>query len=354
MRIVEIDGSMGEGGGQILRTALAISAVTKTPVRIYNIRAKRDNPGLRPQHLTAVKAIARLCNARVEGDRVGSTVIEFYPGEVRGGDFDFDIGTAGSVSLVLQALLPVLLYAERPSRVRVRGGTDVPKAPTIDYMREVLSRLLKSLGADIAISVERRGHYPRGGGVVTLEVVAPAKLRSRSFLERGRLLGVYLRSHAVKLPAHVAERQAASASSIIEKALGVKPRVEVESYEPSRDPHLGPGSGVTAWALFEETVMGSDSLGAPGKRAEVVGEEAARALVEDIGTGAALDRHASDMIPLYLALAGGASVVRGAVLTMHAYTVLELLRLMLENYRYEVIEGGLGSPFTVRVESRGV
>ncbi|MEM0340037.1 MAG: RNA 3'-terminal phosphate cyclase [Acidilobaceae archaeon] len=354
MKRVEIDGSIGEGGGQILRTALAVSAITKIPIKIFNIRAKRENPGLRPQHLTAVKAIAKLCNAEVKGDRVGSTEIEFYPREIRGGSFEFDVGTAGSVSLVLQAILPVLLYAERPSRVRVRGGTDVPKAPTIDYMREVLVRLLKFLGADVKIILERRGHYPKGGGAVLVEVEAPVRLKARDFVERGELKELRLRSHAVKLPKHVAERQARSASSLLESELKVKPEVEIESYEPEKDPHLGPGSGVTVWTIFNESVMGSDSLGAPGKRAETVGEEAARLLLEDLATGAALDRHASDMIPLYLALAGGSSVVKGALFTMHAYTVLELLKLMLEGFRYEVISGRINETFLVKIESRSV
>lgn len=351
-RLVAIDGSMGEGGGQILRTAVAVSAITGVPVRIYNIRAKRRNPGLRPQHLTALNAIARISSAKVVGARVGSGEIEFHPGEVRGGEYFFDVGTAGSVSLVLQALLPVLAFAKGSVKVALRGGTDVPMSPTIDYVREVLLRLLAMLGYRASIRVERRGHYPRGGGLVRVEVdEPPGGFKARSFVERGSLRMVGVRSHAVRLPRHVAERQARSAVEVIRRELNFEPRVELEYYEPGKDPHLGPGSGVTVWAVFDNTVMGSDSLGARGKRAEVVGEEAARGLIEDYSTGSSLDRHASDMIPLYLALSEGSSEIWGAKLTMHAITVFKLLEIMLDGFEYE-IKGRESQPF--RAYIRGV
>ena len=352
-RMIEIDGSMGEGGGQILRTSVALAAILGVPLRIYNIRAKRRNPGLRPQHLNAVRAIAALSQGRLEGDRVGSMEIRFWPGRIRGGSIEVDIGTAGSISLVLQAMLPVMAYAESPVRVRIRGGTDVPMAPPIDYVREVLARLLERLGYRIMVRLYRRGHYPRGGGLVEVEVPDPPRgFRPVSFMDRGRMLGVYGRSHAVRLPAHVAERQARAAVSVIRRRLGVEPVIEVESYRPGEDPHLGPGSGIVVWALFEETVMGGDSLGERGKRAEVVGEEAAMRLVEDIETGASLDRHASDMIPVYLALSGGVARVYGARLTTHTKTVLDLLSIMLDGFQYRILEGGEGLPF--KVEVRGV
>jgi RNA 3'-terminal phosphate cyclase (ATP) len=338
--LVEIDGSMGEGGGQILRTALALSAITGKPMRVYNIRARRDNPGLRPQHLTAVKAIAQICNARVKGAEVGSMTLEFYPSAIKGGSYIFDVGTAGSVPLVLQALLPVLAFADKPVIVKIRGGTDVPMAPTIDYVREVLARLTETLGYRFTVRVERRGHYPKGGGMVTVTVdQPPGGFKPRDFTERGELREIALRSHAVKLPRHVAERQANSATAILREKLRVEPKVEIEHGEDT----LGPGSGITIWAIFDNTVMGSDSLGAPGKRAEIVGEEAAIKLVEDVATGATLDRHASDMIPLYLALAKGTSRIHGAKLTLHTITVLELLKQTLE-IQY-TLEGSEGKPF---------
>ncbi|MCX8196308.1 MAG: RNA 3'-terminal phosphate cyclase [Acidilobaceae archaeon] len=348
--MIEVDGSMGEGGGQVLRTTIAVSAITGKPVRVKNIRAKRDNPGLRPQHLIAVKAIAALSGGKLVGAEIGSTTLEFYPGRIKGGSYFFDVGTAGSVSLVLQALLPVMAFAESPVEVKIVGGTDVPKAPTVDYMREVLSRLTSSMGFSFQIFLERRGHYPRGGGAVRVRVDSPPRaFKARDFVERGNLLRVAVRSHAVRLPRHVAERQAQTAKDLLRRELGAEPEVQLEHSEDA----LGPGSGVLAWAVFESTTIGADSLGAPGKRAERVGEEAARVLLEDLSTGACLDRHASDMVPLYAALSRGTSVITGAALTSHAETTLELLNLLLEGYSYE-LEGSSGRPFRAIIKGAGV
>ncbi len=352
MEYVVVDGSMGEGGGQILRTAIALSVVLGKPVRVYNIRAKRKNPGLRPQHLTAVRALAEISGARVEGARVGSMELVFEPRGIRPGVYRFDVGTAGSVSLVLQALLPALAYSPGPVRLRLTGGTDVPMAPTIDYVRHVLLWFLDRIGYRVSLKLVRRGHYPRGGGIVDVEIAdPPGGFEAFDFTERGRLLGVRGVSHAVRLPRHVAERQARAASRVIEEGLGVRPEIEVDW--PGGDSHLGPGSGVLVYAVFERSRMGADSLGARGKRAEKVGEEAARLLLEDVATGAALDRHMSDMIIVYAALAAGVSRVYGARLTMHAWTVLNLIKLFDDRFRYEV-EGGLDEPFRARIYGLGV
>ncbi|GBF08749.1 RNA 3'-terminal phosphate cyclase [Aeropyrum pernix] len=352
---VVVDGSMGEGGGQILRTAVALAAVLGRPLRIVNIRAKRRPPGLRPQHLTAVRAVAAISGGKLRGAEVGSTSLEFMPGRVRGGRYRFDVGTAGSVALIIQALAPVLAYSDSPVEVELTGGTDVPMAPTIDYMREVFARIVAMLGYEIEIRVLRRGHYPRGGGRVVVRVPdPPGGFRARSFVERGPLKGVYVRSHAVRLPGSIAERQARSAASLVRERLGVEPIVRIEAYKPHSDPHLGPGTGVLVWAVFGETVMGGDSIGKKGKPAEVVGREAAESLLEDMATGAALDRHMSDMAPVYLALAGGVSTVFGARLTGHASTILELLSIMVDGFEYRILEGGLERPFKAELRGAGV
>ena len=352
-RLKVIDGSLGEGGGQILRTTLALSAVTGIPVRIVNIRAKRKNPGLQRQHLTGVKAVAALSNAKVRGAELGSTTLEFEPRGLRGGVFRFDIGTAGSVTLVLQAILPILPFLPEPVKITVTGGTDVPWSPTIDYVRGVLVRVIEKLGLKLQVSLYKRGHYPRGGGMVVYEVRDPPKaLKPIELVDRGRILRVAGVSHCVKLPGHVAERQASSAKKVIKARLGeIDVDIKVESDSQGKGV-LGPGSGIAVWAEFERSVLGADSLGARGKRAEIVGEEAATKLVEDVESGAALDRHMSDMIIPLLALARGKSLVSCAKLTLHAQTNIMVVERMLEDASISV-KGEPERPFKLEVKGIG-
>jgi RNA 3'-terminal phosphate cyclase (ATP) len=350
---LEIDGSIGEGGGQILRYSLALSALTLRPVRIFNIRAKRDNPGLRPQHLTAVKALKEATNALVKGAEVGSMELYFEPRARRGGFMKLDIGTAGSISLVMQAMIPVLLYSEREARVQVTGGTDVEWSPPIDYMRLVFAHNIRLLGVGVEVKVERRGHYPRGGGLVEFTVRRLADvLKPVQLVDHGGVVGVRGVSHAVRLPRHVAERQASSASSILSSRLGVEPMIELEYYEPGRDPHLGPGSGIVLYADTRSgTRLGADSLGARGKPAERVGAEATEALVDEVSRGRCFDRHMGDMLIPYLVLAGGASRVGVSSITLHTLTAVEVARMFFPEAEIRV-EGKLGEPGLITV--RGV
>ncbi len=355
MRLVEIDGSMGEGGGQILRTTLALSAVLGVPVKITNIRAKRKNPGLQRQHLTGVRAVAQLSNARVVGAALGSTTIEFYPGKLRGGEYRFDIGTAGSVTLVLQALLPILPFLEKPTKITVTGGTDVPWSPTIDYVIYVITKILSKVGLKLEAQLLRRGHYPRGGGMVIYRVDDPPRKLSPLILdERGEILEIRGRSHAVALPEHVAVRQARSAEEMLRGKLGrnIKIAIELEK-DPQGKNVLGPGSGITLWAKCNNSVLGSDSLGARGKPAEKVGREAAQKLIEDLSTNAALDRHMSDMIIPFLALAGGTSKITGSKLTLHATTNIMVVRRLVPDARI-VVKGEENAPFMLEVRGIGL
>lgn len=339
---IDIDGSVLEGGGQILRTSIALSAVTGRPIHIFNIRAKRSNPGLQAQHLTGVKAIAELCNAHVEGAYKGSMELKFIPGKLRCGKFRFDIGTAGSISLVIQAILPVLIFAPCRCEVEITGGTDVHWSPPIDYVKNVMLPILSKLGIKAQVKVLRRGHYPRGGGHVVLTVEPIDYLRPIDEVEFGTIKEVRGISHCVKLPSHVAERQARSAKEFLRKhGIDVPIEIELETYSPNRDPHLGPGSGIVLWAISDKgLIIGGDSIGEKGKPAEKVGEEAARKLVEDLSTGMAFDRHMSDMLIPYIALAHGYSRIGVAKLTLHTITNMYIVEKILGvKFKYSGSEG---------------
>lgn len=350
--MILIDGSYGEGGGQILRLSVALSCITGSDVKVFNIRAKRDNPGLRPQHITSVKIAEEICRAQTEGVRVGSTEIVFRPSTISPRDVEFDVGTAGSVTLIMQTILPILAFSERRVEVVLKGGTDVPWSPPIDYVRYVMVPHLSRVGYYIEVSLLRRGHYPRGGGLVKLKTLNTPKGFTPLYLtERGRLRIIKGVSHCVKLPKDVAVRQAESAKNYL-KSRGIEVSVEmsIESYEPDKDPHLGPGSGIVLWAETENSILGGDSLGAKGKRAETVGVEAAEKLIRDLNTGAALDRHMSDNILVYLALSEGTSAITGAEYSMHAHTALWVLRQFLK-IDYE-ISGELGKPFRLIIKPK--
>ena len=272
MSFIEIDGSYGEGGGQILRSSVALSALVMKPVHVFNIRAKRSNPGLRPQHVTAVRAVATISDALVKGLSIGSREIYFTPRRRAYGHFKFDVGTAGSISLVLQALLPAAAFAPGPCTFEIIGGTDVMRAPPIDYIRNVFLPWLRKMGYHVRIEVRRRGHYPRGGGHV-ISMTQPVKtLKPLTALERGKIVEIRGLSHCVKLPRHVAERQARSAEKVLKEAGFDNVKIDLEWYPPGRDPHLGPGSAIVLWAITDKGfIIGADALGERGKRAEIVG-----------------------------------------------------------------------------------
>jgi len=351
--VLVIDGSIGEGGGQILRSAIALSAVLLKPVRIINIRAKRRNPGLRPQHLTAIKVVATLTDAEIKGAFVGSREILFIPKKRRSGFFKFNIGTAGSIPLVMQASIPVMLFSDGDTCIDIIGGTDVSWSPPIDYMRFVFAPFLKKLGISITIKLLRRGHYPRGGGRVIYCVNPVQSIKPLRVEKRGNILRIRGISHAVKLPKHVAIRQAETAKNIIlKKYKDLDVSIDIEWYDPSKDRHLGPGSGIVVWAECENSILGGDSLGERGKPAEKVGEEAAEILIEDLETNRAVDRHMGDMIIPFLALANGESVITGAKMTMHTYTNIEVVR-RITGAKIDATYEGFNKPFKMLIRGIG-
>ncbi|MFW9793214.1 MAG: RNA 3'-terminal phosphate cyclase [Candidatus Thorarchaeota archaeon] len=319
--MIEIDGSYGEGGGQILRTAVSLSALTMKPIRITNIRAGRPKPGLKRQHIAGIELTGKLVNATVKGLDIGSTAVEFVPNDRRSGTFDYDVGTAGSISLVLQAVLPPAILSSKPITLNLRGGTDVKWSPPIDYMSNIFTRTLVRMGTEIKINQKRRGHYPRGGGMVSCEVAPAKEIQPLELITFGQLKSVEGVSHCVRLPSHIAERQASSAEDVIQKQLDMKSKINRESYPKGDDPHLGAGSGIVLWAEDEFGVrLGSDSLGERGKSAETVGSTAAAKLVDEVSTAMAVDSHLSDMLIPYLAIASGISKIGVTEITSHLTT----------------------------------
>ncbi|HZY93570.1 MAG TPA: RNA 3'-terminal phosphate cyclase [Candidatus Bathyarchaeia archaeon] len=346
-----IDGSFGEGGGQILRTSLALAAVLQEKVRIFNIRAGREVPGLRPQHFAAVKALAEICQASLHGLSAGSTELTFEPGEPISGNFRFDVGTAGSISLVLQTLMPLLPFLPEETHIEITGGTDVKWSPPIDYLRLVTLPILARMGYAASLEVVRRGHYPRGGGIVRLLSQPGVSLTCLRGLGRGdisRILGI---SHATNLPRQVAERQAAAAEQVISEKSVPKPEMNIDSVE--NETQLGRGSGIVLAATGGSgAILGGDCLGERGVPAERVGILAAQKLLEEAGPQTFLDRHMGDIIVPYLAIAKGESEVSVSQVTQHLMTNVRVVEA-LTRVSFNAL-GNLGEPAVLRVSGMGL
>ncbi|HUV55365.1 MAG TPA: RNA 3'-terminal phosphate cyclase, partial [Candidatus Krumholzibacteriaceae bacterium] len=275
--MITVDGSMMEGGGQLLRMATAYSAILGESFRIHSIRAGRSQPGLRPQHLTTLRAAAELTGAELRGAELGSTDITFKPRNIRGGNYSFDIGTAGSVTLLLQCLAPISAYADRRVELHITGGTAVRWSPPTPFLENIVWRAFDTMGLRCSLEVRRHGFYPKGGGEVTASVEPTETLEP--FLPKHEPVSmVYGVSLCGRLPRHVAERQAASATETLEES-GLKSRFSVSHLDGTEAPY-SPGSLICLWA--DHMFMGSDSLGERGKSAEKVGHEAAAGLVEQV------------------------------------------------------------------------
>lgn len=338
---VEIDGSRGEGGGQILRSALALSVVTGRGFHLTGIRAGRPKPGLAPQHLHAVRALRDVSGASCRGDGIGSVELFFEPGRPRAGSYRIDIETAGSVTLVLQALCLPLVFAGEPSELSLRGGTHVPWSPPFNYLESCWLPFMARLGLGLGLKLERAGFYPRGGGRVAARIEPADRIQPLELTERGTLLTLEVVSAAAGLPGHVRQRQASRARVGVQAA-GVSPSVQLQ--ELAAD---SPGSVVAVNAVFEHTRVTTSALGARGKPAETVGEEAAAAFRFYLGRPGALDEHMADQILLPLALASGPSVFTTVRVTRHLVTNAEVIRAFLEREIH--IEGAIGEAGTVRI-----
>jgi len=364
--LITIDGS--EGGGQMLRNAVALSAVTGRPIRVVNIRGARPQPGLRPQHLLAVRAVAEVCGAEVTGAAIGSREIEFRPGSIAAKlGWRLDVGTAGSVLLVLQSLLPALAVAPAPSELTLIGGTDVPFAPPFDHFQKVFLPALAEIGPQVEARLVRRGFYPKGGGEVRVEVRPAGTTQSFSWLNRGPLLGIRGRSYSQSLPAHIAERMRDAAVNVLREE-GHRPGVEIEVVERGcgtqtgrrlreacvggvHEPRPQPseGCGIFLWAECEggRRFAGS-ALGRRGKRAEEVGREAAHALLGELAREWAAESHLADQLIVWMAMADGPSEFTTGRITDHVRNAAVVAE-QIASARFTLEEG---MPSRVKCEPR--
>ena len=330
MSLIEIDGSMMEGGGQILRMAVTYSAVLGVPIRVYNIRRGRSSPGLKPQHLTTLRAVVEMCDAKVDGLKIGSVAIEFSPNAISGGSFEFDIGTAGSISLLLQCIAPVAHFAESPVKIRVRGGTAVRWSPPVRILDRVVWRALRSMGFQGDINLIREGFYPSGGGIVDVTIHPLRRIFPIKSVEIGEVDVIKGFSICGNLPQHVAERQAASAKEELEGA-GYSTDISIRRILGKASP-ISPGSVIGLWAVSEpETFIGSSALGERGKPAERVGKEAASSLLGQLNTGATVDKYTADSLVLWCSLAKGSSSYSMSELTLHTETAVELAKIFTKS-----------------------
>ncbi|NIO44331.1 MAG: RNA 3'-terminal phosphate cyclase [Candidatus Aenigmarchaeota archaeon] len=326
--MILIDGSYLEGGGQIIRTSIALSAITGKPVKIENIRAKRRVPGLRAQHLKGIEATAELCDAELKNAKIGSTSIEFIPKKVKGGSLSINVGTAGSICLVLQTLVLPSLHAEKEVVLEIIGGTDVKWSPTMNYFKHIFSYFLSKMGIEIFVETLKYGFYPKGGGKVKVTIKTCKEIKPINLIERGEMEKMDVRSIASELlrKRKVAERQTEGSKKIL------KFENEIISYVPS----LSPGSSINAHAHFENCKLGASELGERGKLAEKVGEEAAKSLVKQIDSNACLDEWMADQILPYMALAGN-SKVSVAEVTNHVRTNIWVIEKFLP-VKFEIDE----------------
>jgi RNA 3'-terminal phosphate cyclase (ATP) len=320
--MIEIDGSFGEGGGQILRTAMALSVIFKRPLTLHHIRAKRKNPGLGHQHLMAVNALAKISGAEVEGNVIGSQKLTFIPEEICSGDYRFQIGTAGSTTLLFQALLLPLCLSQKGFRLTLEGGTHVPWSPPYHYLSEILFPILHYMGASVGGRIDQWGWYPRGGGVIEVEVQGRPSLGPISLLERGSLRKIRGFSAASLLPKHVAERQREEALRRIEKEMKLETEITILPDPPSR----GPGSFLFLVTESKGALAGFSSLGRRGKRAEEVAGEAVNSLKDYLEAEGCIDPYLADQLIPFMAVAKGNSSFTTTRITEHLLTNLWVIQ----------------------------
>lgn len=329
--MVTIDGSYGEGGGQVLRTSLALAAITGQPLQLDNIRAARPKPGLQAQHLTCVRAAAAICGAKVQGDALGSQSLEFRPAHPpQAGEYALDVteardsGSAGATSLVLQTVLAPLAMAGGESRLTIRGGTHAPFSPPFSYIQHVYLPTLWRMGIKAQVELKRYGWYPAGGGEIAVKIQAAQKLQPIVLVERGELRKAWGIAAVSNLPSHIAQRMSNRAVNVLKDA-GIKCHVEAAHVEAT-----GPGAGIFLFAEYEHSLAGFTAYGRKGLPSERVAESACHDLTAHHHRDAAADLHLADQLVLPAAFAAGASHWTTCRVSRHLITNVWVVRQFLQ------------------------
>jgi RNA 3'-terminal phosphate cyclase (ATP) len=334
--IWRIDGGQKSGSGTIVRDAVSLAVLRGVELELTNIRAKRTNPGLRPQHLKAIEASVALSGGRVEGAAVSAAAVRVVPGRgIAGGDFSWDIGSAGSTTMLASAIIPIALFARGPSRFLIKGGLFQDFAPSVFHLRHLLLPLLRMMGASVTVDIIQPGYVPRGQGQMRVEVKPlPGKLRPLNLISQGaveRIQGIALSSHLEERK--VSERMAESCKVVLRQR-GYRPEIRLLSDSREKPAFetaaVQRGASLALWAETDtRCLIGADMAGAPGRRAEFIGENTARHLLEDLDTGSTVDRHLADQLVPYAALAEGWSSYLIPRMSEHLETRLWLVEQTL-------------------------
>ena len=335
MEPLKIDGSYGEGGGQIIRTAVTLSSITKTPVEIENIRKNRDVPGLRPQHLTGIKILAKICNAEVDGLYVGSTALRFFPSEINDSTLKENVGTAGSIPLILQVIIPAVSISKKKLTLSIMGGTDVAWSPTSNYTKFVLQEAYSRIGISFSMDIKKRGYYPRGGGVVDVQVLPNEKIKPISLLKRTTKKVKVLCSYSMISKKSI-ENEINEAKKILESN-GLSC-----DYEIKEEPALDKGCSFLVFAYDDSAIIGSDAI--YNKDMKGIGSIVANRFLE---SNLGVDHFLSDMVVIPLALTSETSVFRVNKITKHLETNL-FVTSKITNCKYGI--GKLDGGFEVRIK----
>ncbi|XP_057696331.1 RNA 3'-terminal phosphate cyclase isoform X2 [Corythoichthys intestinalis] len=351
---VELDGSVMEGGGQILRVAAALSCISGSSVTISKVRAGRSTPGLRPQHLTGLQLLREMCAGVLQGGAVGSADIRLTPSKIAAGNYTADTRTAGSVCLLLQAALPCALYADGVSNLCLRGGTDAEMAPQIDYTIKVFKPVVEKFGVHFDCDVTVRGFYPKGGGEVRATVRALKELRPVTMLDRGIICKIHGRAYtAGVLPFKLARDTAAAAARTIRRQIR---ELDVDIQAVREDKAFGNGNGIIVIAESSTgCLFAGSALGKRGASADKIGTEAAEMLLDNIGHGGCVDQFLQDQLIIFMALAKGTSRIRTGAVTLHTRTAIHVAQQMTQaKFTITKCEDELNVNYIVECEGSGV